>query len=89
MIRSYILGANNKTHILGMTEKLSERIKQAEKTGKLDLSNAFLSDVPNEVLTITNLRSLNLNRNPLKVRSNCFPQPPLTHPRHFQSKSRN
>lgn len=52
-----------------MTEKLSERIKQAEKTGKLDLSNAFLTDVPNEVLAITNLRSLNLNRNPLKVRA--------------------
>ncbi len=51
-----------------MTDKLSERIKQAERTGKLDLSSAFLSDVPNEMLAITNLRSLDLNRNPLKVR---------------------
>lgn len=72
-----------------MTEKLSERIKQAEKTGKLDLSNAFLSDVPNEVLTITNLRSLNLNRNPLKVRMIDAPIAANTTSRPFQSKSRS
>lgn len=50
-----------------ISEALFQKIKQAESTRKLDLSNCRLSDdLPQEVFQLKGLRSLNLYRNQLK-----------------------
>jgi regulator of replication initiation timing len=48
-------------------DKIIEKIKHAQRTGKLDLSAASLTDLPEEILALTNLRTLNLYHNPIKI----------------------
>jgi len=46
---------------------IGEMITQAKKTGRLNLANMELVDIPPDVFTLTNLVELNLSDNGIKV----------------------
>jgi hypothetical protein len=50
-----------------MSEKIIEKIKSAQRIGKLELVSCGLTEMPQELSILKNLRSINLYCNPFKV----------------------
>jgi Leucine-rich repeat (LRR) protein len=49
------------------SDKISEKIKKARRTGRLDLSAVGITELPEDILTLRSLRSINLSHNSIKV----------------------
>src|SRR5262245_7282353 len=51
---------------LSTMEDISRLIERAKRTGKLDLKNRGLSEIPESVFTLTDLRVLRLSKNQIQ-----------------------